>query len=551
MALKKGRGGARGGRKIGGETGGRDGGKGRGKGTVPAAPPTPAQIASAAAHAAEAARIAALPVLNIASPRPLTTREHDITDVYYYNEENFRRAIPDHESTLTAKAAAHRKDFRYDDQAGVVDEQRTKHPPADDPIERVTILVYNQKFQTLYSSESDEPHNENYVQENELRCPSAAEDPGIRKSTLMKCSSLAKELFTFEPDSRELELPIWWPRKHIHGEQIPSNRGYIIRHNCYLSWIDYNTVDTVIVPWLRNVEGWEDELVNLASSHAAAEKKRIDRDAAERAAGKDYGDAEGSEARPYIPRKETIPVPIVPSDLAGKINLYNVMLHLGVPKFIQKDTIEALVKQMHQRKLQDCELELVDITIGRFQSLSVGVLDPVINHLVGTYGFRDHTTDRELVNRICTREDPQNLEYGSQNAGRVEYDQDTVIVPPKLPVLAHNIRHWSGVRHRNGDARAAHVGYPLNVGKVLKYWRRSSTEPILARRPDTTESHRSKTNDGKMYGVEDLNYTEYSTYVLQNYKEYYTHIPGVPWTGDDGAAKPEGTLIQRNTPGRH
>ncbi|KAF2798748.1 hypothetical protein K505DRAFT_224273, partial [Melanomma pulvis-pyrius CBS 109.77] len=272
---------------------------------------------------------------------------------------------------------------------------------------------------------------------------------------LMRCSSHAEEYFTFKPGSAELELPAWLPRTHRTGAELKKNRKCYFRKDWAMSYLPSDPIEQGIIPWLKDVEAWDDE---------------------------------NEKANGHMSKRKDIPRPIIPNTLAEKIHLYNAMLHLGVPKFIQAPLTEALVKEMYQKKLNECELELLEITIGRFHSHTVAVLDPVLNHFIGNYGSRHKEDDRDNVNLPFEENDGDNdnppseendgdndnppntqdrvnpLRYQLENPGRLDHPRDTVLIPPKLPVLGHSIKNWSGVRYRNGDARAAHVGYPLNVG---------------------------------------------------------------------------------------
>jgi hypothetical protein len=493
-----------------GETEG--GGSGRGRGATPAVALTPAQVAI---QKADNDYAATAPTLNRAAVRPLSVREHDITDIYYLNDQGFRRAIPDHESNLTSNAAADCKKHRYWDQAAIAD---GKNKSFGDPITKVRIVVNEQEFWTLYSTKrppglTDRENEQKKTLDNPVTFPPKPYI-GFDKSMLMKCSSLAEEFFTLHPDKDELHLPVQYPRKHDHDMGESEYNGYTMRWDYNMAYMDPSPIKDIIGPWLWLMEA------NPPNGENGKYAKFAD-----------------------------IPQPVIPGTLDGMIHAYNAMLQLGVPKFFQKPLIEALCKQMHQTKLLQCHLDLLEITIGRFHGGTVPIVDPVLNHFVGTFAFRAFKGDRDQVSRSGEQVDYHHLEYGYKNAERsVPYDQDTVIIPPELPVLGHSIKNWSGVRCRdaNGDASVAHEGYPLNVGKVLKHWRRFSTEGIRGKRPVCTKSHENDVWDHPGdYGERNVDYTEYSTYVLKDYKEYYTHIPGVPWM-ENGIAKPEGTLLVGN-----
>jgi hypothetical protein len=282
----------------------------------------------------------------------------------------------------------------------------------------------------------------------------------------------------------------------------------------------------------------------------------------------------------------------IPEELLNKIHLYNAMLQLGLPSFIQRPLIDKLVDQMYRTNLNACELEILEITVGRFYSQGVPVLDPVLCHFVGTYplrmlqdrqisrrlevpkvvdGHNDQSTDQreepeaprntdappkgetektEKANTEGINEhwdltlqfdfsesDRRYLDFAEYRGGRRDFPHDTFVLPPKLPVLGHSIRHWSGIR-RNGNTAAAHTGLPLNVGRVLKYHRRSSGDRIYPKPrdghsgPGSRKRKRSemeaeaneRTEETTDPNVEEAEEDPYSDdIVTKHYAEYATH----------------------------
>jgi hypothetical protein len=199
------------------------------------------------------------------------------------------------------------------------------------------------------------------------------------------------------------------------------------------------------------------------------------------------------EDRPSVKDKDPRDLPQIdiPAELERKIHLYNVMLQLGIPKFFQKPLIDALVLQMYQTNLGQCHLDTLEMTIGRFYARGVAVLDPVLSHFIVTYAFRSIVNRQQPEpsedDRILHPGPPPNdkrkdleryaplntkrewLTFSTATPHRKDYPDDTHSVPPKLEVLGHSIRHWSGVR-RNGSTAAVTTGYPLNVGSIKKYY---------------------------------------------------------------------------------
>lgn len=86
----------------------------------------------------------------------------------------------------------------------------------------------------------------------------------IDRRTLMSCSSLAEEYFTFEPDAIELHLPVCYPRKHASGvpwEDVVNDPAKLIEEKKYfpgkdnkMAYIRMEELRTYIVPWLKLME---------------------------------------------------------------------------------------------------------------------------------------------------------------------------------------------------------------------------------------------------------------------------------------------------------
>ncbi|KAI4629501.1 uncharacterized protein J4E87_003765 [Alternaria ethzedia] len=210
----------------------------------------------------------------------------------------------------------------------------------------------------------------------------------------------------------------------------------------------------------------------------------------------------------------------IPDTLEDRIHLYNAMLQLGLPKFVQLPLIDKIVMQMYKTKLNACHLATLEHTVGRFYSRGVAVLDPVLCHFIGSYPRRtlqdrrnvrppseSDTESSDDTNKTGEQppeeaqsadtesgEEPpapapepfdfknserKYLSYHPQPAGRERFKKDTYLLPPELPVIGHSIKHWSGVR-KKGSTAAAHNGFPLNIGKYKKFIRRNATDVLDA-----------------------------------------------------------------------
>jgi hypothetical protein len=444
------------------------------------------------------------------------------------------RVVKAHEDYLEREAAkdATLEDNRYEEQIHVC---KRHDPNADQRQPQVYIVVDCQKYYTLYASDKPGTLGEEFTDfriGRSTRIPDE-DGEGIDRATLMKCSSLADDFFRYNCAADDLHLPVKYPRMSALAEkgvdfvesytrlkkpEIPPFPGlkYKERPEQHMAYIRPDEIRTYIVPWLRRMETY------FAAS---------------------------PDERPDVTRVE------IPGDLLGKIHLYNAMLQLGLPSSIQQPLIDALVAQMYKTNMGACHLDALEFTVCRFHSLGVPILDPVLSHFAGTYPFRtlrdrqnpaprrprgkDSTskntpapegavsslptpprteigTEMPLLEEIATtpfdfvtHSTRKLLDYAKhKNPERKNYPNDTFILPPRLAVLGHSLRHWSGVR-RNGSTAAAYTGYPLNVGKVRKFYRRQAADAIRTATRNT-------------------DYLEYSTYRLEGDVHYGRSAPGQP-----------------------
>jgi hypothetical protein len=397
------------------------------------------------------------------------------------------RVIKAHDDYLEQKARQEAENFWYTDQIDIV---KLKDSEAREKVdERVTIVVDKQSYAELYYSGLDPMLRGRELSLCKERDSAPLPKQGLDRRTLMKCCSLADEFFTFNPNAATLHLPISYPRKHnnegsfkerspplenhVSTEDKAARKQHLPQVDNQMAYIRDDEIKTYLVPWIMKME----KVVNKLPTKTPMNK---------------------------LPRIQT------PNDLLNKIHLYNVMLQLGIPSFFQQPLIDALVLQMYQTNLNQCHLDTLEMTVCRFHSRSVAVLDPVINHLIGTYSLRP-LADRQqakapqalqVLSNSPVKEDSLKdkdkylpngtqrkwLEFSELNADRKDYPEDTISIPPRLEVLGHSIKHWSGVR-RNGSTAAAHTGFPLNVGRVFKYYRRQPTNSICVEKNDQQVNH--------------------------------------------------------------
>ncbi|KAH9873285.1 hypothetical protein J1614_005683 [Plenodomus biglobosus] len=480
------------------------------------------------------------------------------------------RVVIAHDNYLEQEARKESIKNRYEDQIDICNRRFEDEAPQD----LVEIVIEEQYFKTLYVKTYQQDASEYSAWEWLPHTNPTEERISVNRAALMRGSSLAEEHFRYNPASRELALPVSWPRAHLAGvepmtpEQIDASypgrvdvRGkmHIKMLDAQMAYIRSDEIKSHIVPWLKRVE--------KLGKHQNKGKGRVSLNAG------NCRDKEDELMDPLNPDGLHIPIP---DAILDKIHLYNAMLQLGLPKFVQRPLIDALILQMYKTPLNRCHLATLEMTVGRFNSRSIAILDPVLCHFVGTYPFR-RLADRQnpdTVPRAAPRQDRpddsmseesadeddapsrprhvkkdgqmnfakagrQTLKFIDYPANRSEFPEDTVILPPELPVLGHSIKHWSGLRS-NGSAVAAFTGFPLNIGESYKLIRRNSTDRLSA-----NNVRREQTNR------------------LAHHEYYRTHRPGYGLGGqsstranagshpgdggDDGDSEEDGPPQDKNT----
>jgi hypothetical protein len=487
------------------------------------------------------------------------------------------RVVKKHDDYLEQEAAKYANANHYEEQ---IEHCKRHDPKAVEMKQSVHIIVDSQIYYTLYVDDRG-----GALWEEIPGFATQRSDPipagGLDRSTLMKCSSLADDIFRYKPDATELVLPVKYPRRHCSGANTYAQfasyyRGlmppedppfphlkYEYRSDNQVAHIRADEIIDYIVPWLRKME----------RAFQAAEDERKSSPTPE-----ETEDDPAQNVQYRIPKETKMDIP---PELVNKIHLYNAMLQLGLPTFVQKPVVDSLVAHMYRTNLNACELETLEMTVGRFYSQGVPVLDPVLCHFVGTYPLRT-LQDRHISRQQAdappkgetgktgkattegiethwnlepdfdfSESDRRLLDFAEYRGGRRDFPDDTFVLPPKLPVLGHSIRHWSGIR-RNGSTAAAHTGLPLNIGRVLKYHRRSPRDRIYPKprddhpgpdskkrkrseAEDETNDHLEETNDPEVEEAEkdpysdDIvtkHYAEYATHRLARLEHFQRHPPG-------------------------
>jgi len=389
------------------------------------------------------------------------------------------RVVIAHERYLEHLAQKEAQGYGYINQVDLYN-RRNEAPTNED---QVKIIIEEQSFRTALCDKA----GSDWENLDAFDHPGDSSLASVDRATLMAFSSLAEDHFQYNPGDSQLRLPVRYPRLHHFGSDKSDSdfaadfpgqaiTGKLINLNdSHMAYIRGDEIKDFIIPWLREAE----EKVKKGSD----------------------------QPNPTPASSNKLPQIRIPDDLLRKIHLYNAMSQLGLPKPVQKPLIDALVLQMYETNLNACHLNTVEMTIGRFQSKGLAILDPVLNHFAGTYAFRtpqdrtnpgsaslkaprddagepptkvpggfskrkraDGSSPDDLIETDYRKSHRRYLEYAEQPVRRRKDLQDTYIMPPVLPVLGHTIRHWTGLR-RDGSTSAAFTGFPLNVGKGKKFVR--------------------------------------------------------------------------------
>lgn len=281
---------------------------------------------------------------------------------------------------------------------------------------QVRIVVEPPRFLRLYSKVSD-IRATRYIVPEETRLPPKDEE-GLDKESLMKCSGYAHEYFTLYPQSvtnNILPLPVRYPEKHFDRRGGPYKGPGYPEYKAHVAHVSPGPIHEYIIPWLRDMK-----------------------------------ELKGKPLPEHLPR---IPIP---GTLKGKIHLYNAMLHLSILNHFQRPLIESLCIDIYCRRLDICHLELLEYTIGRFNSRTVTILDPVLCCLAGSYADRE---DEDRATAIPNFKNNPDL-IPPASATHAATFSEGLICPPRLPVLGHSIQKWS----RGGvEPTGANRGWILGI----------------------------------------------------------------------------------------
>lgn len=285
------------------------------------------------------------------------------------------------------------------------------------------------------------------------------EEPGLDKNVLMKCSVYALDFFTVLPHKvtrNRLPLPLRYPE---NPEELPT----------HISYVKPQIVQVYIISWLRKMTDKLKEMEGTRKDKTPVGLSGLELDQRFKV----------SKAGTSTEKDETItdlPKIDIPDKIGDKINLYNAMQHLSIRHYFQRPLIESLCKDIYCYKLSEIDLELLEVTVGRFNSRAVAALDPILCCLAGSYGRRDPEDKNAVVEKLTP---------GSERKIRCSivkklYYPDVKMLSAPLPVLGHTIKHWSlgGLNPKTiTELWGRHTGFPLDIGK--------QTENLKIKKRDT------------------------------------------------------------------
>jgi len=231
------------------------------------------------------------------------------------------RVVDLHDQYLDDEARKAADHYRYIEQIDVYNQTR-----ADASADDVKIIIDEQEYRTLYCE------REGYWEtiKKFRRKTSYTIPTTVDRATLRKCSTFADDHFTYNPGAKTLHLPVHYPRQHHAGlgerttqyfnenyESCVDGKRLAEQLDDQMAFIRPKEIEVYIIPWLEKVQAQsnreEDESDKEDDARSPKKTKR-----ARKPTGPDGAITIG-----------------IPGALNDKIHLYNAMLQLGLPKFVQ------------------------------------------------------------------------------------------------------------------------------------------------------------------------------------------------------------------------
>jgi len=231
------------------------------------------------------------------------------------------RVVDQHDQYLDDEARKAADHYRYIEQIDICNQTR-----ADASADDVKIIIDKQEYITLYYEKGG---IEWEVIKKFRRKPPYTRLPAVDRATLMMCSTFADEHFRYNPGEKTLHLPVRYPRQHhsardesmddfhkifgtlVHGKKLAE------QSDSQMAFIRPREIEDYVIPWLERVQ----------EQRQRAETRRREEDDAR-------PPKKTKRAHNLVKPYDTIPMDI-PDALEDRIHLYNAMLQLGLPKFVQ------------------------------------------------------------------------------------------------------------------------------------------------------------------------------------------------------------------------
>lgn len=238
------------------------------------------------------------------------------------------RVVSKHDQYLDDEARKEADYYRYIDQIDVYN-QKT----ADASTDNVEIIIDEQRYRTLYCERGGSYWD--FIQKFRRNAAYTIRTT-VHRATLRMCSTFADEHFAYNPGAKTLHLPVCYPRQHHSARNDESMEDF---HKIFgtlvdgkklaeqsdgqMAFIRPKEIRKYVIPWLNKVE---------EQSKRAETRRR----------GADEEDEE-DDARPSKNTRSARDLAWsggaiameIPRVLENKIHLYNAMLQLGLPKFVQ------------------------------------------------------------------------------------------------------------------------------------------------------------------------------------------------------------------------
>jgi len=234
------------------------------------------------------------------------------------------RVVKQHDQYLDDEARNLANHYRYIEQIDICN-QKT----ADASTDNVEIIIDEQEYRTLYYEKGGLEWE--VIRKFRRKTP-YTNLRAVDRATLMMCSTFADDHFRYNPGEKTLHLPVCYPRQHhsarpadesmedfdrIFGGTSVAGKKLAEQSDSQMAFVRPKEIEQYVIPWLEKVQ----------KQRERAETPRREEDDAR-------PPKKTKRAHDLVKPHVAIPMNI-PDALEDKIHLYNAMLQLGLPKFVQ------------------------------------------------------------------------------------------------------------------------------------------------------------------------------------------------------------------------